>query len=127
MVPDVLLAERFGDTAMTESFRKIEDDFARLIDATKNEAQRTKLDKQRQNAIRDLAAMRDRIRGVYGMDQFNTMRGAARVAQAVKELQRARQHGHGDGVEPARHGGRHVPAWARQRCSATHGRRSSAS
>jgi hypothetical protein len=84
MVPDVLLAERFGDTAMTEAFRKIEDDFARLIDATKNERERTKLDKQRQAAIRDLAAMRDRIRGVYGLDQFNTMRGAARVAQAVK-------------------------------------------
>lgn len=84
MVPDVLLAERFGDTAMTEAFRKIEDDFAKLIDATKNERDRTKLDKQRQAAIRDLAAIRDRIRGVYGLDQFNTMRGAARVAQAVK-------------------------------------------
>lgn len=84
MVPDVLLAERFGDTAMTEAFRKIEDDFARLIDATKSEKERSKLDKQRQAAIRDLAAMRDRIRGVYGLDQFNTMRGAARIAQAAK-------------------------------------------
>jgi hypothetical protein len=84
MVPDVLLAERFGDVAMTEAFRKIEDDFARLIDATKSETQRTKLGKQRETAIRDLAAIRDRIRGVYGMDTFNAMRGAARVAQAVK-------------------------------------------
>jgi hypothetical protein len=84
MAPDVLLAERFGDVAMTEAFRKIEDDFAKLIDATKSEAQRTKLEKQREAAIRDLAAIRDRIRGVYGMDTFNAMRGAARTAAAVK-------------------------------------------
>jgi hypothetical protein len=86
MAPDVLLAERFGDVEMTEAFRKIEDDFARLIDGTKSEAQRTKLGKEREAAIRDLAAIRDRIRGVYGMDTFNAMRGAARTAAAVKNF-----------------------------------------
>src|SRR5262245_6062323 len=84
MVPDVLLAERFGDTRMTEAFRRIEDDYARMIDRTKDPKDRLKLESRRESDLKDLAAIRDRFRGVYGVDIFNSMRGAARTAAAVK-------------------------------------------
>lgn len=86
MVPDVLLTERFGDINMTEAFRKIENDFARLIDAAKSEKERVRLGKQREAAIRDLAAVRDRIRGVYGSSYYSIMPNAARVAAAAKNF-----------------------------------------
>lgn len=84
VIPDTLIAERFGDVRMTDAFRKIEDDYARLIDVTKSEKERTALQDQRKTAIEDLAAMRDRLRGVYGLDVYNASRGMARVAAAAK-------------------------------------------
>lgn len=84
IVPDVLLAERFGDARMTDTLRKIETDFARLTDAATTEKARTSLNKQREAALRDVAAIRDRIRGTYGSDYFSIMPNASRVAQAVK-------------------------------------------
>jgi hypothetical protein len=84
MVPDVLLAERFGDVRMTEAFRKIEDDFAKLIDGATSEKAGTALNKQRETAIRDLGAVRDRIRGTYGSDYHAIMPNAVRVAAGLK-------------------------------------------
>lgn len=84
MVPDVLLTEKFGDTAMTEAFRKINDDYAALTSAAKSEAQRAKLEKERQQVISDLAAVRDRVRGVYGLSAEAPLRNVARVAGVLK-------------------------------------------
>lgn len=84
IVPDVTLTERFGDTAMTEAFRKINDEYAALNAAATTEKARTALETERQRVISDLAAVRDRIRGVYGFSSETPMRNAARIANAIK-------------------------------------------
>lgn len=84
MVPDVLLAERFGDVDMTMSFRTINEDYAARIDAAKSEKERVRLGKERDAVIRDIAATRDRIRGVYGWSP--DLRNMARVASGAKAI-----------------------------------------
>jgi len=87
VVPDVLLSERFGDVEMTQSIRKIEDAYAKLIDATKSEKDRVRLGKERDAAIRDIAAVRDRVRGVYGWSpELANMARVANAAKAVNNL-----------------------------------------
>jgi len=84
IVPDVLLTEKFGDTRMSEAFRKINDEYAALVSEAKTEGARTKLEKERQRAIDDLAAVRDRIRGIYGISSDAPMRNAARAMNVLK-------------------------------------------
>jgi hypothetical protein len=87
VVPDVLLSERFGDVEMTQSFRKIEDAYSKLIDATKGEKERVRLGKERDAVIRDVAAVRDRVRGVYGWSpELANMARIANAAKAVNNL-----------------------------------------
>jgi hypothetical protein len=65
-VPDVLLSERFGDMEMSNVFRDINRDYEALSDAAKgNSKQQKAIEKDRQGAIRDLAATRDMFRGLY--------------------------------------------------------------
>jgi hypothetical protein len=106
MVPDVLLTEKFGDLRMTESFRKINDEYAALIDGAKSEKERTRLEKERQGVISDLAGVRDRIQGTYGV---SSEARAARCRRGEK-LQRADVDGHGHRLVVARHGWRCLPA-----------------
>jgi hypothetical protein len=85
IVPDVLLTERFGDARMTEAFRKINDEYAAMAEAARgNETRLRKIETERQNAIRDIAAVRDRIRGVYGWAP--ELRNMARVANGAKAV-----------------------------------------
>jgi hypothetical protein len=84
MVPDVLMTEKFGDVAMTESFRKINDEYAALSDAAKTEKERTRLEKERQGVISDLAAQRDTVRGIYGLAAQGPMRNLARAVGVIK-------------------------------------------
>lgn len=86
VVPDVLLAERFGDLRMTEVFRKHNEEYAALIDAAKGPKERMVLANERDRAAADLAAVRDRIRGVYGFSADTRMRNAARVASGAKRV-----------------------------------------
>lgn len=83
-VPDVLLAERFGDVEMSEQMRAINEEYARLIDQTKAEADRTKLGKQREGTIETLAAIRDRFRGLYNIPTTAAARRLGRVSAAVR-------------------------------------------
>jgi len=85
IVPDILLTEKFGDTRMTEAFRKINDEYAGLIDAAKSEKERTRLEKERQGVVSDLASIRDRIRGTYAISPEAPMRNAARAANVMKQ------------------------------------------
>lgn len=84
IVPDVLLTERFGDIRMTEAFRKINDEYAAMIDVAKSEKERTRLEKERQRTITDLAAQRDTIRGLYGIAPEGPLRNVARAAAVIK-------------------------------------------
>jgi hypothetical protein len=84
MVPDVLLAERFGDVEMSDAFRRIHESYAKIIDQTKGEKTRTRLGKEQDAVIRDIAAVRDRIRGIFGWSP--DMQNMARVANAAKNI-----------------------------------------
>lgn len=86
MVPDVLLTEKFGDVNMSEAFRKINDEYAALVQGAKSEKERGALEAERQGAIRDLAAVRDRIRGMFGIPATAPMRNAARAAAVAKNF-----------------------------------------
>lgn len=84
VIPDVLLSERFGDVEMTDAFRRINEGYAQLIDKTKPGPARDKLTKERDAVIRDLAAVRDRVRGVYGWSP--DLQNMARIANSAKAI-----------------------------------------
>jgi hypothetical protein len=87
MVPDVLLSERFGDVEMTQAFRRVNESYAQMIDQTRSAKERTRLGKERDAVIRDLAAVRDRVRGVYGWSpELQNMARVANAAKAVNNL-----------------------------------------
>jgi hypothetical protein len=65
MAADSEIALQFGDVQMTKAIDEIEMEWQRAINAAP-EKDRAKLDKKRKADIRDIAAMRDRIRGTYG-------------------------------------------------------------
>ena len=70
MAPDIEIIARFGDLEMREQFDEIQNEYndmrLRLEDAGDHKAVE-KLDKEYERAEKDLRAMRDRMRGVYGM------------------------------------------------------------
>jgi len=66
LVPDIELARTFGRADMKDTIAKVADDYKDLIAATRSQAEREKLAKRRDADIRDLTAMRDRLRGSYG-------------------------------------------------------------
>lgn len=66
MAGDIALAERFGSTNLEAEFQAIAQEYAQMMGkAGPVEAER--LGKLMRRDIRDLAAIRDRIRGVYGL------------------------------------------------------------
>lgn len=86
VVPDVLIAERYGDVGMSEAFRKHNEEYAALISQAKGEKERMALAKERDRVTADLAAIRDRIRNVYGFSADPQLRNAARVAAGAKRV-----------------------------------------
>jgi hypothetical protein len=83
VIPDTILSERFGDAEMTTAFRQVNEAYAKLIDATKEEKDRIRLGKERDMVIADLAAVRDRIRHVYGWSPDAATQNMARVARGA--------------------------------------------
>lgn len=67
MSADIGLVKKFGSTDLAEQIRKINDEANAKIKAAKSASERTRLDKQRTATVRDLIAIRDRIRGTYGI------------------------------------------------------------
>jgi hypothetical protein len=84
MVPDVLMTERYGDVDLTQAFKRLREDHEKLSLAATDEKSRTALRNQYDEAVGDLAGVRDRIRGVFGWSGDYGSRNAARLAQAVK-------------------------------------------
>lgn len=67
MSADVGLVKKFGSTDMTDAINKINDEANARIAAAAGEKERKAFDAQRRAAIRDLTAIRDRIRGTYAL------------------------------------------------------------
>ncbi len=83
IVPDVLLRERFGDVDMSDAFRRLADEHTALSTAAGSEKARVKLNNQYQKAVADLAAVRDRIRGLYGFSSDPRGRQWGRIAATI--------------------------------------------
>lgn len=83
MVPDVLLTERFGDVNMTEVMRRISEEASQMEMAAKTPKERLAIQAQRDSAIADLAAIRDRIRHTYGFSSDPRQRFLGRMAQTA--------------------------------------------
>jgi hypothetical protein len=68
MAADVELAAKFGgDPTMREPLEKLRDELARREAAATSDAERTAIQRQYEAARRDVEALRDRVRNVYGM------------------------------------------------------------
>ncbi|MGN7750561.1 hypothetical protein [Sinorhizobium sp. 22678] len=88
MSADVELAKKFGSVDLKEEIRKINDEAnAKIANATTAE-ERTRLDKQRKNAIRDVEGIRDRLRGQYALpaNPDGLVLRAGRVARNLNYL-----------------------------------------
>jgi len=66
VAPDSEIALRFGDINMTSQIKDIEDAWSAKIEKAKTPKEARKMEKAKNRDIRDVAAMRDRIRGTYG-------------------------------------------------------------
>lgn len=84
VIPDMLLHERFGDVEMSREMRKLNEEYAAKSMAAKTPKERVRIESDRAGAIQDLAAVRDRIRNVYGWPAEQAMPVTARVARLAK-------------------------------------------
>lgn len=85
MSADVELTRMFGSPDMAEALRKIRDDYGTLRADVEDPKKLAKLDRQMDRDLRDLAAVRDRIRGTYAMP--DNPRGLLyRTVRATKTL-----------------------------------------
>lgn len=67
LVPDIEIMRSFGDLEMTRAQEAINNEAARRMAAAKSASARAKIERERNDNIADLLAMRDRVRGVYGV------------------------------------------------------------
>jgi len=84
MAPDVELAGKFVTPDMKDVISKITDDYVRKINLATSERQRTRLDKAMKADVRDVEAMRDRLRGTYGRPA-NPYAPAVRILRGVRD------------------------------------------
>lgn len=86
-LPDIELTKRFGDVEMTDVFRGINEDFARkTAEVGNNPKELQRLEKQRLRTIEDVAAIRDKVRNVYGWSGTSGGQMAGRIANAARNL-----------------------------------------
>lgn len=67
MAADIGMVKKFGSTDLVDQIAKINDEANAQIAATTGEKAKAKIDAQRREAIRDLAAVRDRLRLNYAI------------------------------------------------------------
>jgi GNAT superfamily N-acetyltransferase len=65
MAADVELTKRFGDTNLTVQMKELEEDYAKRSAQAKTPKERKRINDQLDADKRDLAAIRDRLRGTY--------------------------------------------------------------
>ncbi len=86
--PEIELTAQFGRKDMGEQIRQVSEEYGQLIREAKNPKERAKLEKQREDDLRDIEAMRDRLLGTYGAprDPRSFFVRAGRVARNVNFL-----------------------------------------
>ncbi len=84
---DIELSRRFGDISMKGTLDDVKASYQARIDAA-GDAEKAVLKKRRDRDLRDLAALRDRLRGTYGLpsDPFRPISRAVRIAKTVNVL-----------------------------------------
>jgi hypothetical protein len=85
-IPDIHLTDRFGDVEMQDVFRRLDEEYDTRLGQAKSAKAQTNLDNERKAMVRDLAATRDRIRGIYGFDLAQSQPNAARIANAARNF-----------------------------------------
>ena len=87
IAPDIELKRQFDDIEMTEEFAQVELWYSEAMKKAKTTRERDRLEKAKNSDIEDLAGMRDRIRGVYAMEDMNNIfHRAGRVARNLNYL-----------------------------------------
>lgn len=87
VAPDIELVKKFGDINMEADIKRIEQDWDAQIELAKTDKEARKLVKNRDADVRDIAAMRDRLRGTYGQtDWDNPWVRAGRVARDLNYM-----------------------------------------
>ena len=87
VAPDIELVRAFGDVNMTAEIKAIEQEWIAKIEAEPDPSKARKLTRQKNKDIRDIAAMRDRLRGVFSIPDYdNPWVRAARVARDLNYM-----------------------------------------
>lgn len=96
MAIDIELTREFGDIQMGNQIDAIKKSWMAKMDAAKTEKERVKLAGKMKNELRDVAGIRDRLRGIYDVPDEYSFWG--RAGRAVRDLNYLRLMG---GVTPA--------------------------
>ena len=84
---DIELVRKFDDVNMADQLKNINTWYAKKKnDKSLTPKQQKKLEKQRESDVRDIAGMRDRIRGVYGFSEDNIWTRMARSSRDLNYL-----------------------------------------
>lgn len=81
---DIALIDKFGDVAMEPQIKTVLEAYDRKIGEAKTAKERAVLTKEKDAAVRDIAAVRDRIRGTFGWSGDPDMQWWGRVATGVR-------------------------------------------
>lgn len=85
MSADVELASKFGEADLSTKIEEVREDYNKRISKAKTEKQRTALEAQKKDDIRDIEAVRDRLRGTYKIPD-NPSGGLVRTGRVVRNL-----------------------------------------
>lgn len=85
MSADIELTRKFGDVSMEDAIKNVNDDFNRLANKAPDGKPQALIEKQRKEAVRDIEAVRDRLRGTFAQPKNpdGLMVRTARVARTV--------------------------------------------
>ncbi|MDJ0894853.1 MAG: hypothetical protein QNJ92_06895 [Alphaproteobacteria bacterium] len=87
LAPDLELIREFGDADMTTEIAAITAEYARMARANAgDEKTLTRLQKRKDADIRDVSAMRDRIRGTYQLGRINPDGVISRAGRIARNL-----------------------------------------
>jgi hypothetical protein len=92
MAADVELTRAFGRADMADQLQAIRDSYERLFRRTEDGKKQAELHRRMDRDLKDIAAMRDRIRGVYGIPE-NPHGLAVRAGRTVRALNYMRMLG----------------------------------